>query len=105
MESDRDMTLLADVRNYLDITWDDPQGDWKLCGMIERGKSYIDNFVGCKLDYTVEDDPRALLFDYVRYARADALDEFQTNYLHELLGLQMREEGARYAESEQKADV
>ena len=88
--------LLEAVRNYLDITWTDASGDTKLTGIIFRGMKYIDSVAGEECDYTVEDKPRELLFDYCRYARSNALDEFQTNYLPELLALQNQKEVARY---------
>lgn len=84
--------LLSDIKNYLDITWDDPDGDKKLSGLIARGIKYLDNAAGKQLDYTAEGKGRELLFDYVRYARSNALDEFQGNYLHELIALQMQTE-------------
>lgn len=88
------MSLLEDVRNYLDITWLDPEGDKKLSGIIERGKQYLNGLAGAQLDFDVEDTPKALLLDYVRYVRSDALDEFQGNYLHDLLGLRISKEAA-----------
>jgi len=88
--------LLEAVRNYLDITWTDSSGDIKLTGIIERGIKYIDRLAGSVMDYSTEDKPRELLFDYCRYVRSNALDEFQTNYLHELLSLQQREEVKAY---------
>jgi hypothetical protein len=91
--------LLMAVRNYLDITWEDPAGDQKLAGIIARGIKYINSVAGAELDYTVEDKPRELLFDYCRYARSNALDEFQNNYLHELLSLQISQEVKDYAEA------
>lgn len=96
--------LLEAARNYLDITWADPEGDKKLSGILERGIRYLDALAGEPLDYEVEDVPRALLFDYARYVRSDALDEFQRNYLHELLSLQIRVEAARH-DTGQSADV
>lgn len=81
--------LLASVKNYLDITWVDPDGDTKLSGIIARGMRYLDKAAGAELDYTIEDKPRELLMDYCRYVRSNALDEFQRNYLHELLSLQI----------------
>lgn len=80
--------LLAAVRNYLDITWFDADLDTKLTGIISRGIKYIDKTAGAAQVYTEEDKPRELLFDYCRYARSNALDEFQRNYLPELLSLQ-----------------
>jgi len=38
--------LLADTRNYLDITWADPDGDVKLLGILARGMAYLDHAAG-----------------------------------------------------------
>jgi hypothetical protein len=92
--------LLIAVRNYLDITWIDANGDTKLSGIISRGMKYLDSVAGANLDYTAEDKPRELLLDYCRYVRSNALDEFQTNYLPELLTLQISQEVKDYAETE-----
>jgi len=90
--------LFEAVRNYLDITWDDKDSDTKLSGIIERGMKYLNKAAGEELDYSIEDKPRELLMDYCRYARSNALNEFQTNYLHELISLQNEYEVKRYAE-------
>lgn len=91
--------LLEDVKNYLDITWNDAGTDKKLTGIIARGMKYIDGVAGAVLDYTIEDKPRELLFEYCRYVRSNALEMFKTNYLHELLTLQMNQEVADYAKT------
>lgn len=88
--------LLDAVRNYLDITWSDDAGDAKLTGIIARGMKYINAAAGEPLDFAVEDKPRELLMDYCRYVRSNALDEFATNYLHEILALQQAKEVERY---------
>lgn len=88
--------LLQDVKDYLDIRWDDATTEKKLTGIISRGMRYIDSASGEANDYAVEDKPKELLLDYCRYARSNALEEFQINYLHELLSLQMKKEVARY---------
>lgn len=90
------MALLDDVKNYLDITWDDADTDTKLTGIIARGKDYIDRVAGASLDYETEGQPKALLYDYCRYARSNALEVFQENYLSELLSLQMYQEVEDY---------
>ena len=92
--------LLEAIRNYLDFTWVDAAGDLKLSGIIARGMKYIDSVAGAEMDYSIEDKPRELLFDYCRYVRSNALDEFQTNYMHELLSLQICEEVKAYAASQ-----
>lgn len=88
--------LLEDVKNYLDITWHDPNTNQKLEGIIKRGMKYLNSVAGGELDYSVEDKPKELLLDYCRYVRSNALEEFQNNYLHELLSLQINEEVRRY---------
>ena len=34
--------LLEDVKNYLDITWDDEATDKKIGGLIASGMAYLD---------------------------------------------------------------
>ncbi|MCX7772213.1 MAG: hypothetical protein N2376_03770 [Clostridia bacterium] len=88
--------LLEAVRNYLDITWDDPETDNKLAGIIARGIQYINKAAGVECNFSDENKPRELLLDYCRYARSNALGDFQTNYQHELLSLQMYSEIEAY---------
>jgi hypothetical protein len=89
--------LLEAVKNYLDISWTDEAGDEKLSGIIARGMKYLDETAGHALDYTKEEKPRELLFDYCRYVRSNALEKFQENYLSELLRLQQQYEIKYYA--------
>jgi len=88
--------LLPQVRNYLDITWRDAAQDNKLRGIISRGMVYIRGLVGKeqgeKIDFTKEGKAKELLLEYIRYTRSGALDEFATNYLPELLRLQIETE-------------
>lgn len=88
--------LLKDVRGYLDITWVDAATDEKLTGIIERGIKYIDRIAGSEMVYTTNDKPKELLLDYCRYARSNALEMFQKNYLNELLSLQIDKEVEAY---------
>lgn len=91
--------LLEATKNYLDITWIDTAGDEKLSGILARGIKYIDSIAGATMDYSVEDKPRELLFDYCRYVRSNALDEFMNNYMPELLSLQISQEVKAYVEA------
>ena len=96
--------LLKDVKNYIDMTWTDPEGDRKLSGIIARGMAYINRIAGSEQDFTEEAKPRELLFDYVRYVRAGALDEYAKNYLPELLALQIDRKVERYADQQTPAE-
>ena len=80
--------LLTDVKNYLDITWDDEATDAKVAGLIASGMAYLDGKLGEAGDYMADGMPRTLLMEYVRYARDSALDVFENNYQALLLGMQ-----------------
>lgn len=88
--------LLEDIKNNLDITWDDEATDKKISGMISRGMKWLNDITGSELNYDEEDMPRELLFTRVMYDRAGALDDFRKNYLSEINDLVMRERVKRY---------
>lgn len=77
--------LLPDIENYLDITWADEALGNKLWGIAVAGMIYLDGKIGAAQDYTQPGLARALLMDYIRYARDGAADIFENNYLHLLL--------------------
>ena len=79
--------LLADVKNYLNITWDDQATDRKIGGLIKNGIAYLDLKRGAPANYREAGLPRTLLFAYVRYARAEAMDVFEHNYLSPIVAL------------------
>lgn len=81
--------LLSDVRNYLDITFEDEGTDTKLTGIISRGMNYIDAVASVAQDYKSEGAARALLLDYCRYARNNMLEYFEQNFTPELITLRM----------------
>jgi hypothetical protein len=79
------MGLLETVKTYLNVNWE--EGDSQLTLMIEGGVSYLSRKTGAAIDFNEDKDARALLCDYVRYARSNALDEFEQNYIHEIISL------------------
>lgn len=81
------MALLDEVKNYLDITWDDVQTDLKVQGIIERGKNFLCKKAKAELDFETEGRPKELLLEYCRFARNGILNEFETAYLPMLVDL------------------
>lgn len=79
--------LLDAIKSYLHITWQDPDTEKNLTGMINRGMARLQNIAGVSLDFSVEELPRALLFDYCRYANSHALEMFEKNFAAELMSL------------------
>lgn len=76
--------LLDELKNYLDITWNDTATDSKLEGILERAESIISSYAGTTLDFEDLCD-KQLLFDCCRYIRCNALEDFKTNYSAELI--------------------
>lgn len=81
--------LLAAVKQYLKITWQDDATDAEITGYINRGMARLQDIAGAPLDFTAEDQPKALLLDYCRYARSQALEVFEKNFQAELLDLHL----------------
>jgi hypothetical protein len=84
--------LLPDVKNYLDVTWEDEAGDRKIARLIEAGVSYLCRKAGSDIDISGDRDAYMLLVDYVRYARSNALDLFEQAYIHEICALREKYE-------------
>ena len=89
--------LLADVKNYLNITWDDEATDAKINGLIASAAAYLDSKLGGQPDYEADGMPRTLLMEYVRYARDSALDVFESNYQALILTAQQESMVSDYA--------
>ena len=88
--------LLDDIKIYLNITWNDVNTDKNLEGITSRGMAYLNDIAGSELDFTQEGEARALLFDYCRYARSHALEDFERNFRSGLMAMQIRMEVAAY---------
>lgn len=80
--------LTADVKNSLDITWEDPATDRKVAGWTRAGINYLNGKAGQELEYLFGADDWALLMEYARYARDASLDVFEHNYRTLILALQ-----------------
>lgn len=96
--------LLSDVKNYLNITWSDPDTDAKISGLIASGMVYLNDKYGEAADYTLDGMPRTLLMEYVRYGRDSALDVFENNYQALILGMQTGRLVTNYGGSVESAD-
>lgn len=95
--------LLEEVKNYLDITWDMDAGErMKLSGIVVRGENYLRGKIG-DCDFEEDTPEKELLMNYVMYVRAGRLSDFVTNYMREIIALQMnRWRSRKNAESEGK---
>lgn len=97
MSEEEKQTLMDDVKNYLDITYDDDLADKKLLGIMTRGMNYLNGIAGMELNYTCENQERQLLFDYCRYARSNDLEAFKINFGSDLVMLRIQNGVEDYA--------
>ncbi len=88
--------LLEAVKNYpgIDITWADDSVDVQLTGIINMGIKFLNGKAGGVLDYSLDEMPRQLLFEYCKYTRNGILYEFMTNLAPFLLDLKVGNGGA-----------
>lgn len=82
--------LLKAVRNYLNITWVDPDLDEKLNGYILRGMAYVSSWAADRtLEFNENSKEVELLLDYCLYVHNYSFSLFYDAYLPELNSLQM----------------
>ena len=81
--------MLEELKNYLDITWNDTNTDDKVSGILERAKQILNGYAGTALTYEDGAD-KQLLFDCCRYIRSNALEDFKNNFSAELIILRAK---------------
>lgn len=101
------MALSDTLRRYLDITWQDEHTDAKLDDILARAKAKLSQYAGAKLQFEDGTPEQQLLLDLCRYIWNNASEDFETNYLSDLLMLRathqveaMNRETAQDSESE-----
>lgn len=92
--------LLADVRDYLQITWADEATDRRLTDMIQASAAYLDGVTATQNDYTKPGNMRTLLMERVRYQYNGALDAWLNNYLHLVVQAQLDAQRAALSAAE-----
>lgn len=78
------MVTLEDLKNELDITYNDPQTDRKLTGIMRRAESKIRKYTGIDEETELNPEEDELFINYCRYAFNNALEMFETNYQREI---------------------
>lgn len=106
LTDDQLFVLLGEVRNYLDITWQDSEQDKNLRGYIKRGALRINRLCGAASeDFTEEGAAKELLFDYCRYAYNKCLEDFEKNFRGVILELQIYNQVKGKQKNEQSGNV
>lgn len=98
--------LLDELKLYLDITWEDAHTDAKLSGILSRAVTKMKAYAGnSDLAFEAGSDELQLLLDMCRYVYNNASEDFETNYLADLLMLRAKYKvGAVNADESQTED-
>lgn len=79
--------MIDELKNYLDITWDDDAINNKLSGILQRAENILKGYAGTDIDYTSDYTAKQLLFDCCRYIWNNAYEDFKVNYSGDLINL------------------
>lgn len=87
----KDAELLEEVKQHLNITWDDEDGN--ILRLIIEGKQYLFKKVGTAINFSKDFMARGLLKDYCRYVRNYSKEYFEQNFIDDILFLQLEYAG------------
>ncbi|MDW0112210.1 head-tail connector protein [Sporosarcina saromensis] len=79
--------LLKEVKNHLRITW--VEEDTDIVKLIDRAKSYFKSVTGADLDFFKDGQAKHLLLERCRYVYNRSAEEFENNFRHEIINLQL----------------
>lgn len=82
--------LFKDIKDSLDITWEDEQTNKKIKEYITDGIELLQNDVGSSINFSEDIEARKLLKTYCRYARNNSEEYFIDNNLSEILKLEVK---------------
>lgn len=105
MDSEILEQLLADVKDYLQISWTDKATDRRLSDMIQSSAAYLDGVTAATNDYTAPGNMRTLLLERVRYQYNGALDVWLNNYLSLVVSAQLDSQSAALQAAEEAEEV
>lgn len=105
MDSEILEQLLADVKDYLQISWTDEANDRRLSDMIQSSAAYLDGVTAATNDYTAPGNMRTLLLERVRYQYNGALDAWLNNYLSLVVSAQLDSQKEALQAAEEAEEV
>ncbi|CEN86379.1 hypothetical protein [Paraclostridium sordellii] len=81
--------MLDELKQNLQITWDDEEIKQKLERSLSSGKEYLNYIAGVEIDFDNSTFAKNLLLEYGRYSYNNAVEYFETNFQKELTHLQI----------------
>lgn len=98
------MVDIDEVKNYLNRTYDDPESDKKLMGVMKRAESKVRKLIGAVNGEELEPDEEQLFLDCCRYFDNNAAEEFEGNFRETINSLRAAREVAGMNEASEGDD-
>lgn len=92
--------LLQDLKDKLNITWDEEETNRKLKKIIRDATITMNYKLGAKIDYSEDGPEHNLFLNYCMYAWNNCTNEFDNNYLNEIYQIRQKYEVLNYEETE-----
>ena len=92
--------LLQELKDKLNITWDEEETNRKLQSILEDAQATLNYKLGAIIDYSKYGPEHSLFLNYCMYAWNNCLNEFDDNYLNEIMQIRMLYEVEQYEEDE-----
>lgn len=75
-----DDTLLEDILNALDVTFDDEATRKKIRDIMQQGEARLEQLKGAPINFAEDMPARTLLFSFCRYGRSNAIEQFEHDF-------------------------
>lgn len=96
-------SLVKQVKNICNITWDDKSINEKIDSIIEDAEITLNHKLGAIIDYSQKGIEHRLFLNYCLYAWNDCLDEFDIKYKNEIYQIRAIHEVKNYVKKKNKS--
>ncbi|MGL5765656.1 MAG: hypothetical protein ACRCX8_08450 [Sarcina sp.] len=94
--------LVEELKMKLDITWDDIDIENKLTRIVESAKEALDFKLGINYDYSIPGMEKTLFLNYCMYEYNNCINDFDKNYLSELMLIRNKHQVMRFRNEKNK---
>lgn len=96
------LLLLQELKDKLNITWDEEETDRKLERIINDSEHILNWKLGAKIDYSIEGQEHNLFLNYCMYAYNNCTNEFDDNYFNEIMQIRQKYEVLNYEQENEQ---
>lgn len=94
--------LYETLRNELNITWDDEETESRLIRIIRNAVVTMNRKIGSDIDYSIAGPEQELFLAYCVYVYNNCANQFDENYLNEIMQIRSIYEVEQYEEDQNK---